>query len=284
MYVSIMIIVMEMVKTIKIMRMHLISFGGTESPNKYIYKALGRLKNQAEKLGWFDSITMYTDEDLKKDTLFWNKHKNFIDSHKRWYGFSIWKPYLIKKHLEKIDNNDILIFMDAGCEIQFTNNLSCIDKNKFLEEITTNQFLAFPYSIDVCIKHYTKSICYNFFKISDQELLNNKIYLEANRIGIIKNSLIIQVIDEWWNIMDTHYELYDLSENIPYNSEFKESRADQMLLNFVLYRNKLLTPNNIFRLEYKSVFHAPRNKTGLSIFCRDSYKNEKKCTCGCCVL
>jgi hypothetical protein len=32
-------------------------------------------------------------------------------------GYWIWKPYIIKKHLDKINDNDILIYMDAGCSI-----------------------------------------------------------------------------------------------------------------------------------------------------------------------
>ena len=95
-------------------KLHFITFGGG---SENYYQAVERLCGQVKSLEIFDSITGYTDKDIKSDEVFWNKHKNFIINNKRGYGYWIWKPYLILKKLKEINDNDILLYLDCGCEI-----------------------------------------------------------------------------------------------------------------------------------------------------------------------
>ena len=59
------------------------------------------------------------------DSEYWNKHKNFIlnTKHKKGHGYYIWKPYLIQKTMNKMNDGDILLYSDAGCEYPFTSGL-----------------------------------------------------------------------------------------------------------------------------------------------------------------
>lgn len=54
-------------------RKYFITFG--DGGSNYI-KAVDRLLDQVSKTNLFDKIIKYTDEDLKKDTYFWNKIKS----------------------------------------------------------------------------------------------------------------------------------------------------------------------------------------------------------------
>ena len=83
---------------------HLISYA-----DKNFKNSIKRLYNEAEKTGWFDSITLYGPENL--DTNFKNKFKNIL-KHKRIAGYGIWRPYIINKKLNDISENDILIYLD----------------------------------------------------------------------------------------------------------------------------------------------------------------------------
>ncbi len=65
----------------------------------------------------FNKIYSFTEQDLINDSDFWNKHKDFILKNKRGYGYWVWKPYLISKILKEINDNDILLYLDAGCEL-----------------------------------------------------------------------------------------------------------------------------------------------------------------------
>lgn len=72
-----------------------ITFGGG---GMHYIDACNRLIGQAKSLDLFDNIILYTDEYLKKDTEFWEKHHKFIETNKRGYGYWLWKPYIVKKH------------------------------------------------------------------------------------------------------------------------------------------------------------------------------------------
>ena len=88
---------------------HLISYGDDNYRD-----AKKRIEMEASSTGWFDSITVYGPEIL--DNNFKNKFKEVLN-HPRGAGYWIWKNYIIKKKLSEINDNDILIYVDAGCSI-----------------------------------------------------------------------------------------------------------------------------------------------------------------------
>jgi hypothetical protein len=94
---------------------YFITFG---AGNHSYYEAGRRLAKQANNLQLFDEITFFTDEDLKRDESFWNQHANFIENNKRGYGYWIWKSYLIKKTIDQLENGDIVMYLDCGCELE----------------------------------------------------------------------------------------------------------------------------------------------------------------------
>ena len=55
------------------------------------YEAGNRLVKQATNLNLFDEISCYTEEKLKSDSEFWEKHSNFIENNPRGYGYWLWK-------------------------------------------------------------------------------------------------------------------------------------------------------------------------------------------------
>ena len=119
-----------------------ITFGAGE---QNYYDAIERLKNQASNLNVFDNIIAYTDKDLINDTEFWSQHSNFILNNSRGFGYWLWKSYIIKKTMEKLNNDDILLYLDCGCE------LSIKKKDKimhFLELVKTEYIIG----TKVCIE------------------------------------------------------------------------------------------------------------------------------------
>jgi hypothetical protein len=111
------------------MNIILLTFGGGD---KRYHDAKDRLVKQAEEFGLFNKIIGYTEQDLiYKYPEFWNKHSNFILNNKRGYGYWIWKSYIILDILKTLNENDILVYLDCGCEINITDE----SKNRFLEYI-----------------------------------------------------------------------------------------------------------------------------------------------------
>ncbi len=88
-------------------------------PTKNYHDSVERICKQAKKMEVFDEIIGLTEKDLQNDENFWLKHNNFIESNLKGYGYWIWKPYIIMKTLEKMNNNDILLYLDCGCELNY---------------------------------------------------------------------------------------------------------------------------------------------------------------------
>lgn len=96
------------------MTKHFITFAAGEQ--KY-YDAATRLIRQAQNINLFDNTRVFTDHDLKNDVDFWPRHSEFMETHPRGYGYWLWKPYIIKKTIESLKDGDVLLYLDAGCEI-----------------------------------------------------------------------------------------------------------------------------------------------------------------------
>lgn len=102
------------------MTSHFISFATTPSVRshyKHIEEAGKRIIQQAKDIGAFDSAYLYNEHDLKNDEDFWSKNGRFCEQNSKGYGFYIWKPYIIKHKMDGLKNGDILLYLDAGCEI-----------------------------------------------------------------------------------------------------------------------------------------------------------------------
>jgi hypothetical protein len=263
--------------------MHFISFAGFKKNNSHIHKALLRIKKQAYKLNLFDTINCYTEEYLQSQSDFWNKHYNFITANQNGYGLFLWKPYIIKKTLEQINNNDWLIYCDAGCDLLYDTDISDINKDIILKKLQNKIFLAYCMHPLSHYTKYTKNICYKFFNIDQQTMITHNIYMAANRIIIKKTPIIMDLINEWYDTMSNNYIIFDDSKTSTELSSFVQSRWDQMILNFILYKYELLNinnnANNINIKFFRSVLKDSRNRSGISNIC----KNEQSCVCGCCI-
>lgn len=90
-------------------KIHLITYGD----NKYD-KAKERLCKQAKELNLFDTITSFGKEDLTSN--FKNKYKDILNL-PRGGGYWIWKLNLLEIMFDRIDDDDFLVYLDAGCHI-----------------------------------------------------------------------------------------------------------------------------------------------------------------------
>ena len=84
------------------------------------------LAEDARALGMFDAVKAYGPQDLDRE--FWWQHLAFFSENflvrarrsfdKRGFGFWIWKPYLIKRELDRMQDGDILVYCDAGAIVE----------------------------------------------------------------------------------------------------------------------------------------------------------------------
>jgi hypothetical protein len=191
---------------------------------------------------YFDTFTLYnTKKCIQIEPNFTNKYLNK-------HGFWIWKPFIIKYHLEKITDGEILIYQDCNVArydyyteylYEYRNNV-----NELFDKLNIDVLLPFENPSNLKSKHHVKK------SVFDVIGLNNKYYTEypllnANRIFIRKSNLSVKFVDEWFN--------YCLNEKLllPENNSNEDNQLrwhthDQAILT-VLYRKYIeqeLFPEN----------------------------------------
>ena len=96
--------------------------------NEEYYKSLDLLEKTSLEIGKVDEFIRYTEDWLKTEE-FWNKNA-FILTRPRGAGYWIWKPYIIMKTFESLENGDCVLYSDAGLKV--------IDNLTPLFDITSN--------------------------------------------------------------------------------------------------------------------------------------------------
>lgn len=159
---------------------HLITYGNDKYEN-----AKKRLYKEAENTGWFNTITLYSPNDL--DDQFKNKFKNILKI-KKGAGYWIWKSYIIQKKLKEINENDILIYLDAGCSI---NKKGKERFDQYIQHLNKNDEAIISFQMPHQEKKYTTKEIFNYFNIDlDNEIANSGQIIGGVRIMKKCNKLI----------------------------------------------------------------------------------------------
>lgn len=88
-------------------QIHFASFGSL--PN--YSNAVKRIEREARESGYFDTVTIYTQENLPG----LSELNGFISKNKRGYGYWVWKPLVILDRMAHAAPDDIIFYADAGC-------------------------------------------------------------------------------------------------------------------------------------------------------------------------
>jgi hypothetical protein len=217
-----------------------LSFGGG---NSNYHDAVNRIGNEFSRTGFFDKVITFTDIDLKNDTEFWEKNGSFIESHKRGYGYWIWKPYLMKKVFEQMNENDILVYLDSGCEINSGGN----DKlNEYVKRCNQCDILYTSTRCDE--KTWTKMDLFRELNMNNDEI-KNSIQRRAGVTITKKTSLTTDLLNDWYSIACNYHLIDDSPSMHPNDPSFREHRHDQSIFSLLIksdkYKDTMNTKDNL---------------------------------------
>ena len=203
-------------------KIHLITYGDNN-----FTKSKQRINNEAINSDWFDSVTVYGPENLDND--FKLKFKNILEQ-SRGGGYWIWKSYIIKKKLDEINDNDILIYLDAGCSI----NPQGKDRfNKYVEMLNNSDEGGISFELTHPEKKYTTKEIFNYFNIDiNGEIANSGQILATVRI-MKKNKNLMNLINLESKTLYDNALLFTDHYNNNQESYFKDNRHDQSILSLV---------------------------------------------------
>jgi hypothetical protein len=207
--------------------LHLVSFASSN-----IEYTLHRIMHQANSSKFFKTITGYTENDICEYIAL---HKEFFNNNKRIFGYGIWKPYIIKKTLEKIPEGEFLLYSDAGSSI---NPMAITRLNEYI-----TMCMESPHK-NVCMhieshsegkfqeQNWTKEDVLAFFNLSDE---NRKSPQNCGGFWLIQKCPQISLLVDKWLELVSNYSMWDDSPSMLTNhTGFGEHSHDQSMLSCLL--------------------------------------------------
>jgi len=201
------------------MKKVLITFG-----DQQYYKSMELLATSALAVGKVDKVFKHTKEELQK-TEFWTKN-SYILKYPRGVGYWIWKPYIILKAFEFLNEDDVVMYSDAGVEV--INDLTPVfdianEKDKVLFQIAGGHKN----------KTWTKKDCFVLTNCDEYKYWE-AIMITASYHLWKKNISNIEFLKEWQRYLrDPRIVTDELNMYGSNLSGFKDHRHDQSVLSLM---------------------------------------------------
>jgi hypothetical protein len=200
-----------------------------------------RISLEAQKLNFFDKIITET-ENIKDDLEIIDclKNPNFkkVFNAKRGGGYWIWKPYIIYKNLQLLNDNDILVYSDSGCTIP--NNKYTINKlNEYINIVKNSDKGVLGFCNQHKESKWTKGDVFEHFNCLDNKDIYNTRQFSGGRLHIIRKcEYSLKIYKLWWNTAKNYPHLFDDSKsNTPNFKIFRENRHDQSVFSIICKTN-----------------------------------------------
>jgi len=231
---------------------YFITFGA--GSNAY-YEAGNRLIKQANHLQLFDKIALYTDEHLRADESFWGQHANFIENNKRGYGYWIWKSYLIKKTMDELNNGDILMYLDCGCELEVSKKRIL---QNFFEIVKTDLIIG-----SICDTFYKEKQWTKMDLILKLDMFDEKYLIPTQHQGGTNLFFVCdqtrELVNKWYELCCDYHNIDDSPSIHPNLPEFIEHRHDQSIFSLLTKKYNIYSSASLF-----DCILCDRNISGIS--------------------
>lgn len=231
---------------------HFLSFASSN-----LAPTLKRIGKEAEESRFFDKIYLY--DEHKLDKKFRKAHKQYFRENPRGYGYWIWKPHLILKTMkEQMADGDILVYLDAGCEIHSTGKKRW---KEYIEYLDKADCILFDHE-NFSVKNLTKIDALLLFKMNDDEQALNRGQFQSGAIIVRKTDFMLQFIEKWYNCCEQFKTtlLCDAPSSHDEYPDFIGHRHDQSLLTLLCMQVepelKLANESNHFKILEQKEFYS----------------------------
>lgn len=242
------------------------------------FKNAQQLNTRTALLHGADRVIEYKKDDIDKE--FYRKSEKIL-AQKRGGGYWLWKPYIVKKTLEQLNEGEFLIYSDSGA--CYINNIELL-VNCMVTEKT--DIMIFSLDNNLKERNWSKRDAFMLMDCDYEEYYNTPQRL-AGFLIIQKTSFTDEFISEWLKYAQDPRIITDQEncmgkENY---SGFKENRHDQTILSLLSKKYGLkafrdpstLTSNNdddiLNRSNYPQIFDLHRMPDVLSV---EDIQNERE--------
>lgn len=170
----------------------------------------------AKFFGKVDKVKNYSPSDL--DEVFYEKNKSILNQNKGG-GYWLWKPYIIKKTLEEISENDVLIYVDSGL-------LIIRDLRELVEILNESGNDVMLFDFPLIEIQWTQKSVFDHLEMDNEEAKFSRQFM-ANILIFKKTNYTINFVNEWLNLCQHPMLLISNSqiENSPFFIAHKEDQS-----------------------------------------------------------
>jgi len=211
-------------------------------------------------IGGFDRVISYGRKDI--DEVFYQKNKMILEN-PRGAGYWLWKPYIILKTLESVNEGDIIFYCDSGSHF--------ISSMEPLFELLTDAQDVIPFQLDdvQLEKKWTKRDAFILMGLDEPKYFDT-----PQRMGgfqLIRNSQFsLDFYREYLSFAQNPQIISDLPNKCgtPNYPEFKDNRHDQSIFslltkkyNLKAFRDLSQWGNHLITADssYKQILKLTRN-------------------------
>lgn len=192
--------------------------------------SLTAIAEEASSFSLFDEIHAWNEKDC--DPEFWEEHRTFIESNPRGYGYWLWKPYINLKLLSQVEEGDIIVYADGGCQLNNTPSSQARLK-EYVELARTSPHGMVSFSL----RYFPDT---RFTKMDTAVALHATEYMETKQLvgGIFvmrKCGGTISLFENFYEACkkDNYHLITDTPSIVPNASDFQEHRHDQSVFSLL---------------------------------------------------
>jgi hypothetical protein len=202
------------------MKKYLISYGD----EKYAFQK-SYFKENAQSSGFFDEINIFAPEDINQH--YKDKVGDLIKENTGG-GYWLWKPFIIKSMLDKIEYNDILIYCDCGCYINPAGNKRF---QEYIEMVGLSASGTIDFELSLAEYEFTKKEVFDYFNADEQIINSNQ--LMATVLIFRKCGQSMELVNKWYKAAIDNPSLFSNELTKRQHFEFLACRNDQSVFSVI---------------------------------------------------
>jgi hypothetical protein len=191
-----------------------------------------RIIQQAIEFDVFDEVRAMSERDIPE---FVARHRNFIESHPKGYGYFMWKPKIILDTLDRMSVGDILVYCDAGV---WLNKNGLPRFNEYLDMLDTSDMVVFSTNDAYKTRQYVKNdvVMMYYPELLEEDM--NTCY--AGAMIIKKTDASLRLLRDWLVLCETpHFIDSSPSTAHPDQPWFVGQDKDNGLFNICVAKHKI---------------------------------------------
>ena len=222
-----------------------------------------------------DKVWEYSPASIDRE--FYEKNKFILDQ-PRGAGYWLWKPYIILDALNKVDDGDVVFYLDSGAF--FINKISYLTDAMDAEKV--NIMLFGGDRGDYLTRYWTKRDAFILMDCDEEKYINSKRGVGGGFVLLRKCGESFELMHDWLKYMQDPRIVTDMPNQLgKENYEgFRENRHDQMVLSLLALKKGIKTffhvpmqddfpfetfsPEILNRSPYPPIIHLHRRAVGFN--------------------